>query len=73
VTVLGEPQLGRRGLYPTISTKQTGAIVRDMMNLIAYSDGSRSLLEIADLIGVAMWDLVPIAQRLATEGVLAPA
>jgi hypothetical protein len=29
------------------------------------------LLEIAELINVPMWDLIPIAQRLADHGLLA--
>ncbi len=70
VTVLGEPQLGKRGLYPTLSTKETAAQVRDMMNLIAYCDGTRSLLEIAEKIGAPMWKLIPIAERLKAEGLL---
>ena len=51
-TVRCEPQLGRRGLYPTLSTATSGAQVRAMMDLIAYSDGKRALLEIAELINV---------------------
>jgi aminopeptidase-like protein len=70
VTVLGEPQLGKRGLYPTVSTKQSGAMVRDMMNLIAYSDGMRDLLAVAEKIGAPMWELIPIADRLEAEGLL---
>jgi aminopeptidase-like protein len=70
VSVLGEPQLGKRGLYPTVSTKQSGAIVRDMMNLIAYSDGSRDLLGVAEKIGAPMWELIPLATRLQSEGLL---
>jgi aminopeptidase-like protein len=70
VTVLGEPQLGKRGLYPTVSTKESGGMVRDMMNLIAYSDGTRDLLAIAEKIGVPMWSLIPIAERLEEEGLL---
>jgi len=71
VTVLCEPQLGKRGLYPTLSTKQSGAKVRNMMNLIAYSDGTRTLLEIAEKIGVPMWNLIPIAEKLISQGLLA--
>jgi len=70
VTVLCEPQLGKRGLYPTLSTKQSGLQVRDMMNLIAYCDGTRTLLEIADELDVPMWDLVSLAERLKSHGLL---
>src|SRR2546426_45433 len=70
VTVLREPQLGKRGLYPTLSTKQTDAQVRDMMNLITYCDGSRTLLGIAEKINVPMWDLIPIVKTLKDQNVL---
>jgi aminopeptidase-like protein len=65
VTVLCEPQLGKRGLYPTLSTKNSAAEVRTMMNLIAYSDGFLSLLQIAEHIHQPLWDLLPILDRLA--------
>jgi aminopeptidase-like protein len=69
-TVCCEPQLGKRGLYPTLSVKESAMAVRAMMDLLAYSDGQRSLLQIADKIGRPMWDLVPIADRLCAEGLL---
>jgi aminopeptidase-like protein len=70
VTVLCEPQLGKRGLYPTLSTKNSSAEVRTMLNLIAYSDGSLSLLEIAEKIRQPMWELLPMVDRLAENNLL---
>jgi aminopeptidase-like protein len=70
VTVLCEPQLGRRGLYPTLSTRESGLQARAMMDLLAYSDGSRSLLEIADRIGRPMWELFELVDQLAEHGLL---
>ncbi len=64
VTVYGEPQLGKRGLYPSLSTKTSAAEVRLMMNLITWSDGSKSLVEIADLCEVPVWGLYPILDTL---------
>ena len=64
VEVFCEPQLGKRGLYPTLSTKSSGAEVRLMMDLITWSDGSKSLLEIAEICGVPVWSLYPIARKL---------
>ena len=69
-TVLCEPQLGKRGLYPTISTKDTGAQVEDMMNFLAYADGMLSNLDIAEIIGVPLWELKDTIEKLKTEGVL---
>lgn len=70
VTVLGEPQLGRRGLYPTLSKKGEDQQLRNMMNLIAYCDGKHSLLEIAEIIGVPVWELIPIVEQLKEEKLL---
>jgi aminopeptidase-like protein len=66
-----EPQLGRRGLYPT--TSQRGSAqgrVRDMMNLLAYADGTRDLIGLAETIGLAAWHCVPIIETLEQAGLL---
>lgn len=70
VTVYCEPQLGKRGLYPTLSGNDRGEAARAIRDLLAYSDGTRSLLAIAVKIGRPMWELIPIAERLCTEGLL---
>jgi aminopeptidase-like protein len=68
-----EPQLGRRGLYPTLSTRGSGQAVRAMMNLIAYADGQHDLLAIADRIGEHVLDCAPVAARLLEAGVICKA
>ena len=70
VAVLCEPQLGKRGLYPNLSTPTSGAAVKTMMDLIAYCDGSRTLLDIAEIIGAPMAELVPICRKLSDHGLL---
>ena len=70
-TVLGEPQLGKRNLYPTLGTRQGNRSVRDLMNLLAYADGERDLLALAELLGVPIWDLVPIVRELSAHALLA--
>ncbi len=69
-TVLCEPQLGKRGLYPTLSTKKSGEEVKNMMNLLAYCDGRHDLIAIGDKINAPVWELAPIARRLAEHGLL---
>lgn len=69
-TYLGEPQLGKRALYPTLSTKDSGRTVRTMMNIIAYADGTRDLIELAEKIGEPALDCMPIIERLAAAGLL---
>lgn len=70
VTTLGEPQLGKRGLYPTLSTKATSAQVRSMMNIISACDGSKSVLDIAELIGEPALRVAEIIKPLIASGLL---
>jgi len=69
-TVLCEPQLGNRGLYPTLSTKESGRQVRAMMNMLSYCDGQNSLLDIAELIDEPFWGLTTIADQLIENDLL---
>jgi aminopeptidase-like protein len=72
-TVLCEPQLGRRGLYPTVSTRESGKLVSRMMHVLAYSDGAHDLLSIADRIDAPLWELKETVDKLKSHGVLVPA
>lgn len=69
-TVFGEPQLGKRGLYPTLSTKDTGPQVKAMMDMLAYCDGQHSLLEIAEKIGQPFEKLLQISKLMTANGLL---
>lgn len=69
-TVFCEPQLGKRGLYPTLSTKESNDQVKTMMNLISYCDGTRTLLEISNLIEEPFWEVNIIVERLIANGLL---
>ncbi|MCM1048795.1 MAG: DUF4910 domain-containing protein [Clostridiales bacterium] len=64
VTVLGEPQLGKRGLYPTISKKNMYDNINALRDFIAYADGSNDIFEISDIIGVPVSNLLPIIRKL---------
>lgn len=64
VTVFCEPQLGKRGLYPALSTKTSGSQAKLIMDLITWSDGTRSLLQIAELCNTPVWKLYPILDEL---------
>jgi len=69
-TILCEPQLGKRGLYPTLSTKTSGKSVRDMMDLLAYCDGENDLLWIAEKINRPIWSLFPIVEQLVNSKII---
>jgi aminopeptidase-like protein len=70
-TCLGEPQLGRRGLYPSLGTKQTHDAVACLLDLLAYADGTRDLIALSDAIRVPVAELYPLVDTLVREGLLA--
>ena len=70
VNCYGEPQLGKRGLYPNLSTKNSGASVETMMDFIAYADGNNDLLQISNIIRKPVREIVPIAEKLLEAGLL---
>lgn len=70
ITCLCEPQLGKRGLYPTTSIKGSSSDVRTLMDLLSYSDGEHDLISISDLIQKPIEDLIPLAERCRDQGLL---
>tara|TARA_Y100000022_G_scaffold74814_1_gene64434 strand:- start:494 stop:1774 length:1281 start_codon:yes stop_codon:yes gene_type:complete len=70
VTVLGEPQMGKRGLYPTLSTKKSGEQVRLMMDLISLCDGENTLLQIAETLKTPIWELYELIDKLVEHKLL---
>ena len=64
VQCLCEPQLGKRGLYPTVSQRGSYDAVAAMTNFIAYADGGNDLIEISNIIDVPIYRLIPIIQTL---------
>lgn len=63
-TVLGEPQLGRRGLYPTLSTRETRFLLRDVRNVWAFCDGGRDSIAIAERLGLSPARVAEIQRTL---------
>jgi aminopeptidase-like protein len=70
-TCLGEPQLGRRGLYPTIQQGTTPRESTDMLNLLAYADGKNDLIEISRIVQVPYHRLYALVDKLLSVGLLA--
>lgn len=65
-THIGEPQLGRHGLYPTTSFRGSADDSRHLLDILTYADGSRDLLDIANEVKADIITLASAAQRLHT-------
>lgn len=71
VDARGEPQIGRRGLYDSVG----GAVITDdqrkaIMWVLNFSDGTHSLLDIAERSGLSLPYLTEAARLLQEKGLL---
>jgi len=70
-TTIGEPQLGKRGLYPTVTTKDTNYSEAFLYrNVLAYADDNNDLVDIANIIGVSAYGLIDIIKTLSQNGLV---
>jgi aminopeptidase-like protein len=72
VQCLGEPQLGRRGLYPTISKVGSAASAQRLLDILAYCDGQHDLVSIADILGKPARELLPVVHQLRDQELIRP-
>ena len=70
IRCLCEPQLGKRGLYPTVSQKGKYDEVKAMMDFIAYADGKNDLIDISNRIGVLVKVLISVVENLKKHQLL---
>jgi aminopeptidase-like protein len=70
VNILCEPQMGKRGLYPTLSTKKSKSEVTTMMNLLSFCDAEHSLIDIAEKINLPAWDLYELIEKLISHDLI---
>lgn len=71
VNVFCEPQMGKYGLYPSISDKRNYENTTLMMDLVSYSDGNTPLIEIAEKCDVPIWKLYNILDQLIRKEIIA--
>jgi aminopeptidase-like protein len=65
-----EPQLGKRGLYPTVSRKNAYEEAKKIRNILAYADGKTDLLSISEIIGLNIDETLKYIQKLEEHGLL---
>ena len=70
INCLCEPQLGRRGLYPTVSKKGVYDEVRKLQDFILYADGRNDLVDISNIIGYPAIKLLDMVHTLSEQGML---
>ena len=69
-TVLGEPQLGKRGLYHTMHARTVADEVLMRTHVLAYADGSHSVQDMADLFERPRSEIEILVAELLEHGLL---
>ena len=65
-----EPQLGKRGLFPTVSKKGSYDAVMAITYFMTYADGRNDLLGISEITGVPVRELIEIVDKLYDNGLI---
>ena len=66
-----EPQLGKRGLYPSsFNPIEARDMIHNRMHLLTYADGNHTLLDIAELKNISVFDLEQHIKPLLEAGIL---
>lgn len=66
--ILCEPNLGKRGLYPKISKKNNyNDEIKNIRDILSWADGKTTLIDIAEMINVPIWDLYNIVKNLSKK------
>lgn len=68
----GEPQLGKRGLYPTTGGQAASDAVMAMLWTLAYSDGKHTMLDIAEVANLDFAAVHGAAVKLTEAQLLDP-
>lgn len=70
ITCLCEPQLGKRGLMPTESNKNSYRDTLILKDIAAYADGTNDIFELSDYIGHSVKEMIPVINKLVDAGLL---
>jgi aminopeptidase-like protein len=70
ISVLGEPQLGKRGLYPNLSIKGGHSGTRDIVNILSVADGTKSREQISDYLSLPLEYVARIISDLKYHSLL---
>ena len=70
IKILCEPNMGKRKLYPTLSTGSVNQSTKNIMNFLTYSDGNNDLRNISKLIRINYFQNKKIYQLLLKKKLL---
>lgn len=70
VNCLCEPQLGKRGLVPTMSSKETYKDTLALKDILAYADGTNDVIKLSEIIEQPLERVIKVCKQLCDAGLL---
>ena len=68
--ILCEPQMGKRGLYPTLSKNSRPENIKNFMNFLQYSDGKNDLDTISSILNIKKKEALKIYRILKKSKII---
>ena len=68
--ILCEPQLGKRGLYPTLSKDKTQFDSKKLLDVITYCDGKNDVINISEITGIEYKEVVDMIELLNSKDLI---
>lgn len=65
-----EPNLGKRGIYPTLGGQKKSNFIKNCLNVLAYSDGTNSIQSISKKISCTEKEVIEIVSLLKKKGTI---
>ena len=65
-----EPQLGKRGIYPAIYSKDNAKFIEIMMWILSFSNGKNDLIYISEKSGFPLKELFPVVEILIEKEII---
>lgn len=69
-TCLCEPQLSKHGLFLSNSTKENSSALQNILDFLAYANGSSDLIDISNIMNIDIKILLPVIAKLENAGLI---
>ena len=70
IKTIGEPKLGKYGLVPTMSSKETYHETLILKDVCAYADGTNDLMDLSEYINKPTDEIIPVINKLKEAGLV---
>ena len=69
-TTIGEPRLSKHGLHSGLGARQADPTVRELLDILAYADGTRDVIDLSATTQIPIGRLCELVELLSKKGLL---